>query len=117
MKPTDLLRPEDLDVRLAYPAGIKRVVEQGLIHLVPWHIMDREQATQRIRGLRQRYRTRYVPFAWRQDNDDIACLDPERAGRVVVVHDFANDGYERRRDFDSFWDWFRAAVEDMIAFE
>ena len=117
MKPVELLRPEDLDVDVAYPEGIGRVLEQGLVDLTPWHMMDRALAKQRLLGLRKRYRRKYVPFARRQDKDDIACIDPERPGRVVIVHDFASEGYEQRRDFDSFWDWFRAAIEDMIAFE
>lgn len=34
-----------------------------------------------------------------------------------MVHDFAAEGWERRKRFSSFWDWFRAAVEDMVLFE
>jgi hypothetical protein len=117
MKQIELLRPEDLDVDVAYPEGIGRVLAHGLVDLTPWHMMDRELAKQRVRGLRERYRRKYVPFARRQDNDDIACIDPERPGRVVIVHDFASEGYELRQEFESFWDWFRAAVEDMIVFE
>jgi hypothetical protein len=117
MKAIEWLRVEDLDVPMVYPDGLERVLEQGLFDLTPWHIMDREAAKQRLHGLRNRYKAKYVPFARRQDNDDIACIDPERSGHVVIVHDFAAEGYERRQDFDSFWDWFRAAVDDMIAFE
>jgi hypothetical protein len=117
MKAIELLRAEDVDVPMVYPDGLERVFQQGLADLTPWHMMDREAAKQRLRGLRERYRAKYVPFARRQDNDDIACIDPERPGHVVIVHDFAGEGHERRRDFDSFWDWFRAAVEDMIIFE
>jgi len=117
MKTIALLRGEDVDVPMVLPTGLERVVQQGLLNLAPWHIMDREAAKQRLHGLRERYKTKYVPFARRQDNDDIACIDPERPGHVVIVHDFASEGYELRRDFNSFWDWFRAAVEDMIIFE
>lgn len=117
MSAIELLRAEDVDVPLEYPDGLQRVAQQGPTDLTPWHMMDREVARQRLHGLRGRYKAKYVPFARRQDNDDIACTDPERPGQVIVVHDFASEGYERRRDFDSFWDWFRAAVEDMILFE
>jgi hypothetical protein len=34
-----------------------------------------------------------------------------------VIHDFAEEGWEAEAEYASFWDWFRAAVEDMIAFE
>lgn len=69
-----------------------------------------------MHALRERCLTKYVPFARRQDNDDLACLEPSTAA-VVIVHDFSSEGSERRESFATFWDWFRAAVEDMIAFE
>jgi len=117
MKSADLLRTEDLDVQIVYPDGIERLLNQGIKDLTPWHMMDREHARQKLRGLRERYVRKYVPFASRQDTDDIACLDPELPGRVFIVHDFASEGYELRQEFESFWDWFRAAIEDMIEFE
>lgn len=116
-QPTEFLHAEDLDVSIHYPAGLARLFKQGLIDLTPWHLMDRDLAKRRLRGLRERYKRMYVPFAWRQDNDDIACLDPERPDAVVIVHDFASEGFERRDEFASFWDWFRSAVEEMITFE
>lgn len=117
MKTIEPLQAEDVDVAIAYPEGLERVFRQGLIDLTPWHLLDRDAAKQRLHGLRARYSVKYIPFARRQDNDDIACIDPTRPGHVAIVHDFASQGYERRRDFESFWDWFRVAVEDMITFE
>ena len=117
MKDFELLNPDDVDVNLAYPDGLLRAVEQQLLDLTPWHLMDRETAKKRLSGLRERYERKYVPFALRQDSDDMACIDPAIPEHVVIVHDFASEGYERRQEFTSFWDWFRAAIEDMISFE
>lgn len=111
------LRTEDLDVDLRLPIGLDRLHEQGLLNLAPWHVMPRELALKRMRGLRQRYARKYVPFARRQDNDDLACFDPSVPDVVVVIHDFASEATEVRRQFPSFWDWFRMAIEDMITFE
>jgi hypothetical protein len=80
-------------------------------------MMDRERAKICMSGLRERYWRKYIPFAARQDNDDRACFDPELPGQVIVVHDYASEGWEQRSSFDSFWDWFRSSVEDMILFE
>jgi hypothetical protein len=113
----DVLAEKDLDVPVSLPDGLLRLATQGVFDLTPWHIMRKEIALKRLAGLRQRYKCKYVPFARRQDNDDLACIDPDAPERVVIVHDFASEGGERRREFDSFWDWFRFAVEDMIAFE
>ena len=113
----DLLQAADLDVQIHLPDGLVRVVRQNLIDLTPWHIMTREQARTRLSGLRQRYKAKYVPFARRQDNDDLAVLLPEAPGRVIVIHDFAEEGWQFVAEFPSFWDWLRATVEEMIAFD
>ena len=112
-----MFEPTDLDVQVKLPEGLLRIVNQNLTDLTPWHVMPRDLAVQRLRGLRLRYSHKYVPFARRQDNDDLACLDPGHPGEIVVIHDFASEGTELRKRFDSFWDWFRAAVEDMEVFE
>ena len=112
-----MFEPGDLDVQVKLPDGLLRIVNQNLVDLAPWHVMPRDLAVKRLRGLRQRYSCKYVPFARRQDNDDLACIDPARPDEVVIVHDFASEGTELRQRFDSFWTWFRAAVEEMILFE
>lgn len=40
MKAIELLRAEDVDEPVAYPEGLKRVLQQGLADLTPWHMMD-----------------------------------------------------------------------------
>jgi hypothetical protein len=112
-----VLRAEDIDVPVAVPRGLLRAVEQNLVDLTPWHITPRDLARKRLQGLRLRYRTKYVPIAHRQDNDDLAVLVPEKPDHVVVIHDFADEGSEVVGEFSSFWDWFRSAVDDLIAFE
>lgn len=115
--PIELLSPGDLDVSVPLPQELVRVASQGLINLSPWHVMPRDLAKKRMTGLRGRYRTKYVPFARRQDNDDLACIDPNEPARVVVIHDFSKEGAERVGTYETFWSWFRSAVDDMIAFE
>ncbi len=117
MTETKLFEADDLDVQVQVPDALLRIVGQNLVDLTPWHVMPRDVALKRLRGLRQRYSKKYVPFARRQDNDDLACLDPTRPGEVVIVHDFASEGTESRGQFDTFWHWFRSAIEDMILFE
>jgi hypothetical protein len=109
--------PGDLDVPMKLPEGLMTIVKQNLVDLTPWHVMPRDLAMKRLHGLRQRYSRKYVPFAYRQDNDDLACIDPQMPDEIVIVHDFASEGTEMRQHFDSFWDWFRAAVEDMVLFQ
>lgn len=84
----------------------------------PWHLLEGEQLWERNRGLKEAYPSRtLVPFARRQDNDDVACWEPGSGdGVVVVVHDFASPGWEDHGQFASFYDWLRQAVEDLIEF-
>jgi hypothetical protein len=113
----DLLSTADLPEGFEYPPEFVRVVELGLTNIEPWWIIDGDRLRSRFIGLRERYRERsLVPFAVRQDNDDVACWDTI-AGNVAIVHDFASPGYEQRSEFGNFYAWFRQAIEDFIEFE
>lgn len=113
----DLLSPRDLPDDFSYPQEFIRVVELGLTNLEPWWILTGDLLRARYAGLAKRYPKRIlVPFARRQDNDDVACWDLP-SGSVVVIHDFASPGSEARIEFRDFYAWLRQAVEDLIEFE
>ncbi len=115
----ELLSVSDLPAGFEYPRAFVRVVELGLTNLEPWWIIEGDVLRDRFVGLQKRYDDRtLVPFATRQDNDDVACWDVDRgSGTVVIVHDFASPGYEQRAELPDFSAWLRQAVEDLIAFE
>jgi len=101
-----------------YPAEIIKIRVLGLLNLQPWVVLDDERIASRFDGLRERYSSReLIPFARREDNDDVACWEKGKEPKVVVIHDFASPGYENVAEFDGFWAWFRSAIEEMIAFE
>jgi hypothetical protein len=113
----ELLTSDDLPKGFDYPPEFVRVVELGLTNLEPWWILDGDLLRARFVGLQKRYdKRRLVPFATRQDNDDVACWDVD-VDKVVIVHDFASPGSEQRAEFSNFYDWLRQAVEDLIAFD
>jgi hypothetical protein len=113
----DLLSIDDLPPHFEYPPEFIRVVELGLTNLEPWWIIQGQLLRDRFQGLQERYPDReLIPFAVRQDNDDVACWDLKQ-GNVVVVHDFASPGWERRAEFPGFYDWLRQAIEDLIEFD
>lgn len=112
----DLLTIADLPQGFDYPAQFVRVVELGLTQLEPWWIIEGDLLRDRHRGLKSRYPDRrLVPFAVRQDRDDVACFDTD-SRNVVVIHDFTDAGWEKRANFDGFNDWLRQAIEDLIEF-
>lgn len=112
------LPKESLPEKFSYPKDFLRIIDQGLTNLDPWVIEGGKDIENRYAGLQERYKKRIlIPFARRWDNDDVACFDVNYPQKVFIIHDFAKEGFEERKKFDSLWDWFRAAIEDMIEHE
>ena len=113
-----ILSENERPLWVEYPHSFCRLVEQELIHLTPWHIMEGQRALVHSQGLSQRYPTRELfPFAYRQDNDDVACWARGMGEKVIVVHDFASSGWEDEGAFDDVWSWFRSAIEETISWD
>lgn len=97
-----------------YPEIYKKVMILGLVHLCPWNIMDSKNIKKHLEGLRKRYPDRkLIPFAKRQDNDDLACFEADRGEIVQRIHDFAAPGWEQRQTYKNFSEWFKEAFDDM----
>lgn len=102
----------------AYPKAFLKAIELNLVDFDIWYIMGKEQAALRLDGLRKRYPKRMlIPFARREDNDDIACFEVGEGGKVFVIHDYANVGWEHRKEYADYWSWFEDVIKDMIAYE
>ncbi|WP_217199700.1 hypothetical protein [Streptomyces buecherae] len=110
----DLLSEKELPGGFTYPDAFMRAAESGLISLEPWWLLEGDRLRVRISGLRERFPERQlVPFARREDNDDVACWDVG-SGKVCIIHDFTTPGREQRAEYPHFYDWLRSAVEDFI---
>ncbi len=108
----------DLSEEFEYPREFRRLVELGLTEFEPWTLLKDAQLTNRNDGLRKRFPDRkLVPFARRLDNDDVAAWDSDRAGKVVILHDFASPGWEHQAEFATFYDWLRQVVDDFIEYD
>ncbi len=113
-----LLEKTELPEWFDYPREFMRLVDQNLLDFDPWIILQGERLRSRFHGMKERFPGReLVPFARREDNDDVACWERGDSKGVVIIHDFSSSGYEKRESFDSFWDWFRKVVEEMIEYE
>lgn len=109
-----LLSKSTLPSWFEYPNNFKRICDLKLIDLEPWLIMEGDYLERIFHGLSQRYSKRsLVPFAKREDCDDIACWEADYPG-VVVIHDYASSGFEDVKRYDTFWTWFKFAVDCMI---
>lgn len=113
----NLLVTTELYDGFEYPLAFEKIVDLNLIDLDLWYLMSNEQVLTRIEGLKKRYPTRkLIPFARRDDNDDIACFEVEKEDKVQIIHNFASVGYEQRHEYNNFWDWFKEAMEEMIEY-
>ena len=98
-----------------YPKEFLKIVELNLVDFDFWYLMSKEQVEKRIKGLKERYPDReLVPFARRDDSDDIACFDIKKNSKVQIIHDFASAGYEQRKEYNTFWEWSKEAIQEMI---
>ena len=43
-----------------------------------------------------------IPFAKRGDCDDTACFEIGKSNKVQLIHDFATEGWEQRKEFNDF---------------
>lgn len=98
-----------------YPSGLEKIVDLGIVDMDTWFIMDAPFAEGYCADMAERYPDRkLVPFAKRCDNDDVACFEVGKAGKVEVIHDFADPGWEQRGEYDDFWSWFESAIHQLI---
>jgi hypothetical protein len=115
-----LLPPGEVPTWLSYPAFFRRVLESHLTDFHPWQILDHEN----VLALRGTLSVFYpeeglVPFARKLDCDDVACFDRKNPHGVTVFNmEFRGDSGRRfSRNYSSFSDWFRAAINDFVDFE
>lgn len=102
----------------AYPRDFQAALEAGLTDFAPWHIRSARELEPRRQGLLNRYPGLAVlPFATRQDRDDIACWNTaDSQMSVLVLHDFADADRAVRAEYDSFRLWLHAAIDDLLDF-
>ena len=99
-----------------YPNSLLTLTDKGLLDFDPWVILTNDSLINRYKGLKNRYPNReLVPFARREDNDDVACFEGSN-DKIVIIHDYASEGYESSSGPMSFWDWFRLVIEVFIEY-
>jgi len=110
----ELLKENELPYGFKYPESIKKACALGLVNICPWSVMDTKRVKVCLDGLKLRYPNRkLIPFAERQDNDDIACFEMGKGEEVQWVHDFASVGWEQCGVYMDFYEWFKSILEDV----
>tara|TARA_B100001094_G_C18116921_1_gene764564 strand:- start:59 stop:463 length:405 start_codon:yes stop_codon:yes gene_type:complete len=118
MQELKLIDEENMPSWFEYPKDFIRTVNLGLLEFDVWSILDSQMLHKKYIGLKKRYPDRdLIPFAERRENDDCACWERGKGDKVVIIHDYASPGYESREEYESFWDWLRVVIEEMIEFD
>ena len=98
-----------------YPQGYIKLKELHLIDFEYWYFIPDNQVDKRFMGMKERFPNRkYIPFARRDDCDDIACFESGKGETVFIIHDYASDGYEERKRYNDIWEWVRDAIDELI---
>jgi hypothetical protein len=101
-----------------FPQSYFKIVGLGMTDFENWFLLSDDLVKNRFYDLQSRYKSRkLVPFAGKYDSDDIACFEIGHGEKVFIVHDFAGEGYERRQEFETFWNWFISAIKELIGIE
>ena len=109
---------KDFYPEFEYPYGYLKLKSLNLIDFDFWYFIPDNQLARRIMGLKTRYPNRkLVPFARRDDNDDIACFEVGKGEVVQIIHDFSAQGFEQRQEYENIWLWVKEALEELIAGE
>lgn len=113
MKKEYLVKLSSLPDWFTYPTQLVCLVGSGKTNLTPWHIMEDAQVLAVRMRLQNDYHRDLVPFAYRQDNDDIACFEKGYTESVLVIHIGASPGWENEGSYSSFDEWFKDVELDM----
>lgn len=98
-----------------YPYQLRKLAELNMLDFDYWFIMNAKLAEDYTHGMQKRFPNRkLIPFAKRCDCDDVACFELDKPGKVEIIHDFCDPGWEQRGEYDSFWDWFMDVIQEMI---
>jgi len=113
-----LLAPEELPRGWRYPGPFVRFFKRGLTDLDPWLVLSGDYLRRRYAGLRDRHPSRrLIPFAMRQDREDIACWDADVPRAVFQFEDFQRPPSSPKPRYENFYAWLRQAIEDLIEFD
>lgn len=105
------------EIKFEYPESYEKLIDLGLVNFDIWFLMEKEQATIIYNGMQGRYpKRKLIPFAKRADNDDTACFEIGKGGKIQLIHDFTTEGFEQRGEFEDLWEWLESAVKTMIEY-
>lgn len=81
----ELLDSTRLPGGFKYPDSLLRVVKLQLVHLEPWHILGKDDASEKMDDLKERYPHRFlIPFAWMRQSRLFMIIRPCNRSAVLM---------------------------------
>lgn len=102
---------------LTYPIEFINHVDNGNVHMIPWHFYTAERSLEYSKQLLARFGRELIPFAYRQDNDDRACFEKECGETIKIIHDFSARGSEDEGSYKNFHEWMISVENEMREWE
>jgi hypothetical protein len=101
---------------LTYPAGMIDLVRAGT-DLTPWHLIKADSALRSYEVLQARLHRDLIPFAHRQDREDLACFERGKGEQVLLIHDNTGAGWEDEGRFETFLEWLADAKQEAESWD
>ena len=99
----EIFNAKEIYENYSYPEEFIKIVDLNLVDLDLWYLMNKEQVEIRIKGLKDRFPQRkLIPFARRDDGDDIACFEVGKENRVQCRQEELRDIHNRHRPGHSY---------------
>jgi hypothetical protein len=104
---------------LVYPEELLSLVRSETVAFVPWHLIkvEIEMRLRHAARLKSRLGRELIPFAYRQDREDLACFEKGRGQAVIIIHDNTDPGYEDEGSYPSFAAWLQAVRAEAAEWE
>ena len=89
-----------------------QLLKEDSEEILPWFFCDEKAIYSANLALKNNYRNRELfVFAHRDDSDLIAFFEKSKPGKVVLVYNFDDPGYEAGPEFVSFEAWYEYAIK------
>lgn len=109
-----MYKAEEMYKGFQYPQEYLQILDHKLTDFFSWWIWTPEQSETRLIELSHRFPSgKYIPIGRRNGNDDVACYQPGKGSKIVVIHDFSSRGHEVREEYEDIWAFLHMAIDEM----
>lgn len=108
-----LLSDRDRPDWLTYPPELVDFVTLVTAEKVgPWDLFPAVDVLVHASLLKKRLGRDLIPFANRTDREDLACFEKGQGGKVLIIHDNTDPGWENEGEYPSVIEWIRDVEEE-----